>query len=343
MLPQPAHKCHSSFADHAACRRMLREGSLSFHAASQLLPLRVRGPVTIFYAFCRLADDGVDRASDKKASLQRLTDRLDAVYRGQPIQQPVDRAFADLVARYHLPRAVIDLLFEGFAWDSEGRRCATFSDVKAYSVRVAGTVGIIMAHLMGVKDENAFARAVDLGVAMQLTNIARDVGEDAHAGRLYLPESWLRDAGIDPDAFLAQPEMTDTLRGVTARLLHEADRFYQRADSGIRALPAGVRPAIFAARHIYRAIGLKVAANDFDSVTQRAVVSRAEKARWLIKAWSDALAGGPAKAAPPIPEARHLVQIAREASVLQGEQPTVTDRTIWALGLIARGPERKRV
>ncbi len=101
----------------------------------------------------------------------------------------------------------LDALLEGFAWDAAGRRYDTLDDLLDYAARVAGAVGAMMAVLMGVRDPALLARACDLGVAMQLTNIARDVGEDARAGRLYLPLAWLREAGIDPDAFLADPAL----------------------------------------------------------------------------------------------------------------------------------------
>ena len=133
--------------------------------------------------------------------------------------------------------------------------CENLDDVQAYAARVAGSVGAMMTVLMGIRDPATLARACDLGVAMQLTNIARDVGEDARSGRLYLPRAWLRAEGIDPDAWLAAPIFTPAIGHVVARLLRAADQLYRRAEDGIAGLPRGCRPAIFAARHIYAAIG----------------------------------------------------------------------------------------
>ena len=116
-----------------------------------------------------------------------------------------DRALASVIARYAIPRAVPQALLEGFAWDREGRRYETLADLTAYAARVAGTVGAMMALLMDERRPEVLARACDLGVAMQFSNIARDVGEDARAGRLYLPQEWLREAGLDPEAWLAAP------------------------------------------------------------------------------------------------------------------------------------------
>ncbi|GAK32637.1 phytoene synthase [Iodidimonas nitroreducens] len=268
---------HASPADHARCRALLRRGSHSFHAATTLLPLAVRQPVTVLYAFCRLADDGIDHAVHGGAALARLHDRLDHAYAGRPLPHPVDRAFADLVAHHQLPRGLFELLFEGFLWDVAGRSYEDLDDVCAYGVRVAGTVGALMALLMGVRSADQIARACDLGVAMQYSNIARDVGEDAIAGRLYLPRLWLAEAGIDAEGWLASPVMDDRIKGVIRRLLDEAARLYARADGGIALLPRECRTSIYAARYIYADLGRRIAANGYDSITVRAVVPPGRK------------------------------------------------------------------
>jgi phytoene synthase len=267
--------------DMAACREAIRTGSLSFHAASRLLPARVRDPALALYAFCRLADDAVDLRADKVGAVLRLRDRLEMVYAGRPANAAPDRAFAAVVADHEMPRALPEALLEGLAWDAAGRRYATLSELLDYSARVASAVGAMMCVLMRVRDRNALARACDLGAAMQLTNIARDVGEDAAAGRLYLPTDWLAEAGLDPEAFLARPQATPALRAQVRRLLREAQRLYFRAEAGVAALPPSCRPAIYAARHIYAGIGGAVARAGHDSVTGRARTSAVQKAGWL--------------------------------------------------------------
>ena len=117
----------------------------------------------------------------------------------------VDPALAAVVQRFDMPRELLDALLDGFYWDTTARRYETLQDVQDYGARVAGTVGAMMAVIMGVRGEAGMARACDLGVAMQLTNIARDVGEDARNGRLYLPRQWLREAGVDVDAWMLAP------------------------------------------------------------------------------------------------------------------------------------------
>ncbi len=295
-------------ADLAACRTLLRQGSRSFFAASLMLPRRVREPATALYAFCRVADDAVDEARDRpRDALARLEERLDRVYAGVPRASPVDRAFAGIVAAHGIPRALPAALLEGFRWDVEGRRYADAAALDAYAVRVAGTVGMMMAVLMGRRSEPALARAADLGIAMQLTNIARDVGDDARAGRLYLPLGWLDEEGIDPDGFLAAPRATPALARVVARLLARAEAHYARAAGGIALLPADCRPAIHAARLVYREIGRLLARDGLDPVSLRTIVPGRRKAALLAEAVAaSALPAGPA-AAPANPAARDLV------------------------------------
>ena len=267
--------------DLAHCKEAIRHGSLSFHAASRLLPARVRDPALVLYAFCRIADDAVDLNDEKPQAVLRLRDRLDLIYQGRPRDTPVDRAFAAVIETHEMPRALPDALLEGLAWDAMDRRYATLSDLRAYSSRVASAVGAMMCVLMGVRDADALARACDLGVAMQLTNIARDVGEDARERRMYLPTEWLDEAGIDAAAFFADPLPDARIRDMVKRLLREADRLYYRSEPGIALLPVSARPGIFAARHIYAAIGCAVRRNGYDTISYRAHTYRSQKLGWL--------------------------------------------------------------
>ena len=295
-------------ADFAACRAMLRAGSKSFAAASLLLPARVRRPAAALYAFCRMADDAIDEANDPGA-VDELRRRLDLAYEGRPFDSPVDRAFARVTAEQDLPRELMDALIEGFAWDAEGRRYATIADLCAYGARVAATVGAMMTVLMGPRDVDTLARACDLGVAMQLTNIARDVGEDARHGRLSLPSAWLEDARVGAHAFLREPVFDARIGAVIERLLRYAGCLYTRSDVGVAMLPPDCRAAIRAARLIYSDIGGEIARARFDSVSRRAVVSTRRKL-WLVlrslfeRGSERALEG---RSAPPLPETRFLV------------------------------------
>jgi phytoene synthase len=301
--------------DLEACTEAIRHGSLSFHAASKLLPKQVRDPALALYAFCRLADDEVDLKAEKVEAVLQLRDRLDLVYAGRPRNAAPDRAFAAVVEQFEMPRTLPDALLEGLAWDAEGRTYETLSDVRDYSARVASAVGAMMCVLMGVRDANALARACDLGVAMQLTNIARDVGEDALERRLYLPTEWLDEAGIDREEFFADPQATKTVRRMVKRLVMEANRLYFRSEAGIAALPRACRPGIYGARFIYAGIAGRLTSMGYDSVSARARTSRAQKIGWMAQsvAHSGVSMIMPRSAvlyAKPLPEVQFLVDAA---------------------------------
>jgi phytoene synthase len=331
-------------------RELLRGGSKSFHAASRVLPNSVREPAAAVYAFCRLADDAIDTGPDARIALSDLKNRLDRIYRGVPERSATDRAFAAVVKHFAIPRAVPAALIEGFAWDAEGRRYETIADLHAYAVRVAGTVGIMMSLLMRQRDPAVLARAADLGVAMQLTNIARDVGEDARAGRLYLPLQWLRGAEIDPDTFVSRPQFSIALGEVTRRLLEDAERLYERSRAGIACLPLQCRPSIHAARLLYAEIGREVERRNFDSVSQRAVVSGGRKAMLVLQGCAASLMPAFGTDAPALPQARTLV--AKAAGVIPGSAQAPTpwwrfdQRFVRVLELFARlseADELKRI
>jgi phytoene synthase len=351
-------------ADLAACRETLRAGSRSFDAAARLLPRAVRDPAIALYAFCRDADDVIDGDAHGAGGLGWLRERLSLAYAGRPVDLAADRAFARIVSRYAIPRALPEALLEGFVWDLEGRRYADLPALRAYAVRVAGTVGAMMAVLMGVRDPARLAAAVDLGVAMQLSNIARDVGEDARAGRLYLPLRWLEESGIDPDAFLADPGHGPALAGVVRRLLAAADTHYRRARPGIARLPVGCRFGIAAASLLYAEIGREVARRNHDSVSGRAMVSGRRKlgalvfglagtvlpvtrlstrpvpeGAFLIDAVARPVPGDPAPHAPP----RHAPsrrEPRRQAATSWWNLP---ERALWVIDLFGRLEQRQRV
>jgi phytoene synthase len=326
--------------DMEACRAAIRTGSLSFHAASRLLPSAVRDPALALYAFCRLADDAVDEGDDKTGAVLRLRDRLDRVYAGRPVDAAADRAFAAVVEGFEMPRALPDALLEGMAWDAVGRRYDDLSGVLSYSARVAAAVGAMMCVLMRVREADALARACDLGLAMQLTNIARDVGEDARAGRVYLPLGWLDDEGVPLEPWLAAPVASPGVRRVVRRLLAEADRLYVRSEAGVGALPMGCRPGIFAARLIYDGIGGAVRRGGHDSISRRARTGKAQKIGWLGLAVAKSAAvsvmpRGAVLHAPPVPEVAFLVQAAARAMPSRGRSDAL-------LGVLAQLEARDR-
>lgn len=289
----------------------MRTGSHSFFAASRILPSRHRIAATAIYAFCRVADDAVDEmphGASIDIVMAYLHERIDAIYRNEPFCIDADIAFAAIVHEYKIPREIPLALLEGFQWDASGRSYETLEDVYDYSARVAGTVGAMMTLVMGGRSANTVARACELGVAMQLTNIARDVGEDARRGRIYLPLQWLRAAGITPEHFLKNPKFSPALGKVTDRLLKAADQLYVRAETGIASLPRDCRAAIMAARLIYSDIGRMVRKNKLDSVSHRGVTGRPRK-WWLLTRALGAGAIAPQKdfLLKPLPQIQFLV------------------------------------
>jgi len=331
---------------------MLCNGSRSFFVAGHVLPKRTLLAATALYAFCRQADDAIDFADGADAeqeALRCLRARLDGIYAGTPQADPVDRALADVVARYAIPRALPDALLEGFVWDAQGRSYETIHDVLDYAARVAGTVGAMMALLMGARSASALARACDLGMAMQLTNIARDVGEDARLGRLYLPRDWLREEGIDCAQWLRDPVFTPSLGRVVRRLLREADQLYARAEQGIARLPRACRPGIRAAALLYAQIGREVERNGLDSVSRRAVVPSRTKAAVLLRALAPGLRGGGLAYAPPLPAARFLVEavdpagMARLRQIAHRPARSIDEQVAWVVDLFMRLEQRDQM
>jgi phytoene synthase len=300
-----------------------------------------------------MADDAVDVDGGGLGALARLRDRLDRAYAGRPLPLPGDRALADVAYRFGMPRALPDALLEGFEWDLLGRRYEDLPDLYAYAARVAGAVGAMMTMLMGARAASVVARACDLGVAMQLSNIARDVGEDARAGRLYLPLRWMREAGIDPDAWLARPVFSPALGAVVQRVLDAADVLYERAEAGIAHLPFRCRPGIRAARLLYAEIGREVERRGCDSVGSRAVVPGKRKMALLTRCFAAPAIAERMIDLPPLDAVGHLVASVVAAPPALPALPRrrfatlpnlgVDDRMGWVIDLFGRLEQREQM
>lgn len=348
MLHTAAYSDAMRVKDLAACRALLRGGSKSFYAASYFLPRRVREPATALYAFCRIADDIVDLGGGGDAALDGLRRRLEDAYAGRPHPHAADRAFADVIERFAIPRVLPEALIEGFAWDNAHRVYETLDELLDYGARVAGTVGGMMCWLMGRRDAATLARACDLGIAMQLTNIVRDIGEDARAGRLYLPRAMLRERGVDPQRWLAAPSHEPAIAEVARELLAVADDFYARADSGIGRLPPDCRPGITAARLLYAEIGREVERRALDSVSRRAVVPGARKAQLLAAALRSLTQTAPWEHREPTAATRFLISCAGDMPAVSPLLPgsiawwDVRGRMLFVLQLFDRLERRSR-
>ncbi|MBI1270261.1 phytoene/squalene synthase family protein [bacterium] len=277
-----------------ACRDVIYRNSQSFFLSSLLLPSDVRACAWAIYGFCRNADDLIDSPPKPdraflQHSLFRLHRRLDEVYSGQP-QTLLDSAFASFVHRYALPRSIPECLLDGFATDVNGVDFAEERQLIEYSFKVASTVGLMIVHAMEpeLKENRKFVltKACDLGIAMQLTNIARDMGADLKNGRVYFPHSWRERHGFEPffnDG--GNPGFSKAESLIARELITLSDRHYASALEGIELLPSRCRPAISAALFVYSAINGKIKANNYDSISRRAIVPISFKLALVLKAY----------------------------------------------------------
>jgi len=277
--------------DAAYARASLKAGSRSFSAAARLLPPDTRDDVAKLYAWCRHCDDVIDgqvlghgerAVADAAGELAALRTRTDAALAGTPTGETVFDGFGEVARRHSITPALAHDLLDGFAMDVAGARYATLDALAGYCYGVAGAVGVMMALVVGVPpdDDDTLDRACDLGLAFQMTNIARDVVADARAGRVYLPCAWLAEAGVDatPAAVAAQKNAPAVWR-VSARLVDAADAYYRSAEVGLARLPFRTAWAIASAGRVYRAIGVRRRRAGPQGMAMRASTGAAAKAR----------------------------------------------------------------
>ncbi|HLV20290.1 MAG TPA: phytoene/squalene synthase family protein [Polyangiaceae bacterium] len=268
----------------AEAAHVIAQHSKSFALASRILPRACRAEVHVLYAWCRRADDLVDLqgAACARRAVLLLGRELDGVYAGRRQDQPLLAAFQRVVLERSVPREYPAELIAGLSMDAEGTRYETLGDLHRYCYRVAGTVGLMMAHVLGARDARALRPAAHLGMAMQLTNICRDVTEDWQRGRLYLPAALFPDGRAPaPGARRLGAQDRAAFAAVVAALLDEARAFYRSADVGLQWLPWRAGLAVRAARRVYAAIGERIAGRRCDVFLPRAIVPAPLK-WWLL-------------------------------------------------------------
>jgi phytoene synthase len=277
-------------------RQTIARQSKSFALASRVLPAGVRDRAVVLYTWCRRADDAVDLAlpENRAHALARLRDELDGVYAQRVQDDVVLDAFRQVVDECRIPRSYPDELLAGMEMDVLAHRYHTIDDLLQYCFRVAGVVGLMMSHVMGVRDERALRNATHLGIAMQLTNICRDVVEDWQLGRLYVPSELLADCGAPGLGARLGAPFPDEARRPMARamraLLTEAERYYRSGDAGLSALSWRCAFAVRTARLVYSRIGARVAAQGYDPLAGRAVVPSWRKLLLVARAGASAVA-----------------------------------------------------
>ncbi|GLR48520.1 phytoene/squalene synthase family protein [Sphingomonas astaxanthinifaciens] len=282
-----------------AALESISAGSKSFRFASQLFDQQTRERSWLLYSWCRACDDVTDgqtlghdaeRVDDPAARLAFLKAKTAEAFAGQPTGLVPFDALRVVAAECAIPQAVAGDHLAGFERDAGGWRPTTTDDLLSYCYQVAGAVGVMMAHVMGVppEDEDTLNRAADLGIAFQLANIARDIVDDAKVGRVYLPAEWLAAEGL-AGADLADPAHRPALARLAHRLADMADAYRRSARVGAARLPFRSRWAVLAASGIYGEIATRAAALGPRAWDERITTSKAEKAALVMEAFWEAL------------------------------------------------------
>lgn len=284
-------------------KKSIERGSKSFGRASKLFSKQTRERAWLLYFWCRACDDladgqdhghGMSSVPDAEKTIAAMRMMSARAHGGEQTGKPPFDAFGTVSAECRIPKKYADDMIDGFALDAQGWRPETERDLFQYCYHVAGSVGCMMAIVMGVSadDEDTLDRACDLGFAFQLSNIARDIAEDDEAGRCYLPEDWLIEMRIDPQNIM-NPNRRDALITLVDRLCDLAAQYEASARVGAAALPFRSRWAVLAAAGIYGDIARKIKASGGRSLDERVYTSKAAKAGWIARAFGQAVLGSP--------------------------------------------------
>ena len=277
-------------ASHAYCHAQTRRHARSFYFASVALPKEKKRAAYAVYAFCRYADDLVDRADGAagvEATLERVSQSFDRMVNGELDDPPFAPAFAWAVRRYRIEKQPFLDLLKGVGMDLGPVRIADWPQLREYCYHVASVVGLMMARIFELRDEAGRERAVDLGIAMQLTNILRDVGEDFAMGRVYLPADEMAAAHVTSE-MLALDRVTEPLRTLLRQQAARAREYYLRAEAGIPLLADdGSQFTVWLMRHVYAGILDEVEKLDYEVLHHRAKTSFARKLVLAGRAWRD--------------------------------------------------------
>ena len=311
---------------------VIRRHSRSFSLAAKCLPSGIRSDVEKLYAWCRWCDDAVDSAPNSQVANERLTslrDDVERIFSGQAIRHPASQWLADLVAKRGIEKHHALELLAGMEMDLNEWQVDDEADLVLYCYRVAGVVGLMMCRIMGVRDGAAEKQAIQLGIAMQLTNIARDVAEDWQRGRCYLPKSF---GDIDQKG-RSLPTNAQVAPSV-AKLLTMAESYYANGQMGISVLPRSCRQAIVLASQLYREIGQQVRRNNYAVMDGRTVVPAGRLAITLMRGLAAGLICSLSSKATCSPDLKSLtIQPVSTFSTLSGESTMNDARYLAYLSL----------
>ncbi len=290
---------------YSVCRGITRTAAKNFFYAFLVLPRRKRDALCAVYAFMRRCDDITDdpalALSDRRQKLDTWLDALHRAQQGQPTDDPILLALTDAQRRFHIPAGLLDELAQGTAMDVDVAvefsgvnsqspfpvagltvQYKTFEDLRLYCYRVASVVGLVCIHIFGYRDPQAESLAENCGLAFQLTNIIRDVKEDAATGRVYLPEEDLAKFGLSAADLLAAPDAA-RFRSLLQLEADRAREFYASGDALIPFVAEDSQPALWVLINIYRNLLEKIAAKQYDVFTEKISLTTREKLRVLGK------------------------------------------------------------
>lgn len=268
--------------DYAHCLAVQRAHGVSYYFATRFFPPEMRRAVHALYGFVRYPDQWVD-CPDAESSPMAIGAQLDAYERdliravcGQPVSLPPLRAFADVVRRYKIPLRYPLEFLHAMRMDLTRTRYASFEELQTYTWGSASVVGVMMCYILGVVQSEALQRAATMGLAMQMTNFLRDVGEDWQRGRVYLPQDELRRFGIS-EALIAQGIVDDRWRALMRFQIERCRALYADAEQGIALLPREAQYPVLLGGRLYARILHAIERNDYDVFRQRARTTHAEK------------------------------------------------------------------
>lgn len=277
------------------CRQITRQFARTFYLSTRFLPHEKQRSIFAVYALCRymdnLVDDAEDLARDTKIAenevgtlLQNCKNELHQAYRDQDSDNPIFVAFADVLTRYHIPIELPFQLMDGVCMDLTKNRYQNFEELYDYSYKVASVVGLMTSEIFGYSSKQALPHAIDLGIAMQLTNILRDVGEDVDRNRIYLPLDECAAFGVSEEDILNKNKTSDFVALIKFQI-ERARRYYESADEGIPMLQKDARLPVYLARYNYSRILGRIEENDYQVFHKRAHLSLAEKLSIIPKIW----------------------------------------------------------
>ncbi len=284
---------HGLRSAYSHCRAITRFYAKTFYMATRFLPNEKQRSIFAIYGLCRYIDNLVDEATDLvelsaiknkeiTEKLQEFEHKLTGIYEGRKTEDPILKAFYDTATKYDISLELPLMLIEGVRMDLTKSRYANFEELYDYSYKVASVVGLMTSQVFGYMDKKALEYAVDLGIAMQLTNILRDIGEDLERDRIYLPKEDLDRFGITEEELYAG-EKSDKFIEMMKFQIERAREYYVRADLGITMLSSDSRLPVYLARYNYGRILDKIEENGYNVFTQRAHLNGFEKFTILPK------------------------------------------------------------